>query len=543
MAKATFSISKKNEVKSSLHLGQKIYDNLKVAFFDKVKSGEFFYRPVNTPSRAKIFKIKVYNGKTNPVWNKIIKPARSTLRSRKGVELIGETLHVPINLPGNRTVEIQFISTKKDHSGGGEDSDSDRSISATEKTVMQETVSLLFIKKALNGGGVGKTFKKWAGDSADCVVTDENFYKEIKKAWPNIDDNTDWQESFMAQGRKMLSVASAAGWDNFEFDRDTPGGFMDFINKIVVSKFKISKPDAWNPADIWMIKDEARVRERIKNAIEPLDPQGPFDQIAMLNEVMKSLFLSGNVIGVSLKLVTKPKKGAHWKVYNVEHPKFTRHTQYRDFILSLGQGTDIKSNCFLALNFKSGGKPPFATQELKFWLYDGNKKLFEYVIKGVNSSTSHCNMKFEPKDIARNKAFMGKSPVAQVRKLMTKMNIGAQSDKLKGFDNDHSTFPRDLASFLNSPVHASSSKNIYVYMWSKIKNKVTTNIDTEKEFMDNMTLQYASMAPFAQQKLMELNFIYVILNMREGERNKFLTAMLAYAEKFGKKYGPFGKLY
>ena len=63
--------------------------------------------------------------------NRIVKPSRSALRSRKGVELIGETLHVPVHLPGNRTVDVQFISTKKDHAGGGENSDSDRNIFIT----------------------------------------------------------------------------------------------------------------------------------------------------------------------------------------------------------------------------------------------------------------------------------------------------------------------------------------------------------------------------------------------------------------------------
>ena len=77
-----------------------------------------------------------------------------------------------------------------------------------------------------------------------------------------------------------------------------------------------------------------------------------------------------------------------------------------------------------------------------------------------------------------------------------------------------------------------------------ISSKVTTNINSEEEFMKNMTLQYASMAPFAQQKLMELNFIYVVLEkLTKDKRNQMLTDMLAYAEKFGDKYGPFGKLY
>jgi len=534
MAAAKIPITTKNEVKTSLHLGQKIYDNLKVAFFDKVKNGEFFFVPVNTPSRAKVFVIKVYNGKKNKVWDRVVKPTRSALRSRKGSNLVGELLHVPIKLPGDRIVDVQFKATGKDHSkieSGG-----------PTKTSMQENVSLLFIKKALNGGGVGKTYDQWEGDTDRCVVNDKRFFRKIVKTWPDVVDNTDWQESFMAQSKKMLDVASRAGWDEFKFDRDKKGGFMKWIENIIITKYKIIKPDSWNPADIWMIKDETDVRKKIKNAIQLSKPQHPFDQIGLLNEIMQSLFISGDLIGVSLKLVTKPKQGAFWKVYNVEVPVFESETQRRDFICTLGpNGKNTKGSCFLALNFKSGKKPPFATQELKFWLYDGSKKIFEYVVKGVSSVTTHCNMKLEPKDIARSKAFMGKSPVPQVRKLMHDLGIGTQADKLKGFDNNHNSFPRDLAAFLDSPMHAGTKTNIYAYMWSQIKDQVTTNINSEKEFMDNMTLQYSVMAPFAQQKLMMLNFIYVILNFKE--RDKFLTTILAFAEKFGDKYGPFGKLY
>jgi|15BtaG_2_1085339.scaffolds.fasta_scaffold00877_7 hypothetical protein len=541
-----FDINTKSEIKTSRNLGKELYDNLKKPFFDKIESGQFYFKPVSNTTNAKLYVIKVYNGKDNKVWDKLVK--RGSLKDRKRSEFIKPTeLNVPIqvkNTGTKREVIVRFVATGRDHSGGGENSDSNKVISPTEKTVMQETASLLFIQKALNGGGQGKVFRKWAGESQDCVTADKEFYKKIKKAYPMIDDNTDWQQSFMAQGRKMLTVAAAAGWSEMEFDRDKPGGFMRFIERIIVDKFKISKPDAWNPADIWMVKDEARVRKKIEKAIKNIHPTSAFGQIGILNEIMKAEFVAGRIIGVSLKLVTKPKQGAHWKVYNVEHPAFTRHTQTRDYIVTIGpNGGQTKSNCFLALNFKNGKTPPFATQELKFWLYNGSKKSYEYVVKGVSSVKAPCNMKFEPKDVERSKAFMGKSPVPQVRQLMKDYGVGGdKSDRLLGFDNQHSSYPKDLEAFLNAPKTA--GKNIYTHMWSKISSKVTTNINSEEEFMKNMTLQYASMAPFAQQKLMELNFIYVVLEkLTKDKRNQMLTDMLAYAEKFGEKYGPFGKLY
>jgi len=534
-----FSVNTKTEIKNTNNLGKELYDNLKKAFFDKVESGQFYFKP----AKKDLYMIKVYNGKENKVWDKVIK--RGSLKDRQGTNWFKpEELDVPIQVKKTgkiRQVIVRFISTRRDHSGGGDNSDSSRVISSTELTVMQENASLLFIQKALNGGGKGKVFSKWAGETQDCVTADKKFYESIKEVYPVVDDNTDWQHSFMAQGRKMLTVAAQAGWSQMEFDRDKPDGFMRYIEKIIVKKYKISKPDAWNPADIWMVKNEHLVRAKIDKAIKDISPVGAFDQIGILNEIMKAEFIAGRIIGISLKLVTKPKQGALWKVYNVEHPAFTSETQSRDYVCTLG----AKNTIFLALNFKNGKGPPFGTQELKFWLYAGGEKAYEFVVKGVTSTKEHCNMKFEPKDTKRTKSRMGKSPVGQVRDLMNSNAYkigGNKSDRLLGFDNNHTSYPKSLKEFQDAPKTA--GKNIYAHMWSEIKKEVTTNINTEEEFMNNMRIGFEQAPSFAQQKLMELNFIYVVLKkLTVNKRHQMLTSMLAMAEKFGDKYGPFGKLY
>ena len=154
-------------------------------------------------------------------------------------------------------------------------------------------------------------------------------------------------------------------------------------------------------------------------------------------------------------------------------------------------------------------------------------------------------MKFEPKDTKRTKSRMGKSPVGQVRDLMNSNAYkigGNKSDRLLGFDNNHTSYPKSLKEFQDAPKTA--GKNIYAHMWSEIKKEVTTNINTEEEFMNNMRIGFEQAPSFAQQKLMELNFIYVVLKkLTVNKRHQMLTSMLAMAEKFGDKYGPFGKLY
>jgi len=154
-------------------------------------------------------------------------------------------------------------------------------------------------------------------------------------------------------------------------------------------------------------------------------------------------------------------------------------------------------------------------------------------------------MKFEPKDTKRTKSRMGKATVGQVRDLMNSVDYnvgGSKSNRLQGFDNEHSSYPKNLKEFQDAPTIG--TKNIYAHMWKKIEGLVTTNISSEKEFMDNMRVGFAEAPPFAQQKLMELNFIYVILiKLTADKRHQMLTDMLGMAEKFGDKHGPFGKLY
>ena len=54
----------------------------------------------------------------------------------------------------------------------------------------------------------------------------------------------------------MLSEYSNPGWTLF--DRDDKNGFMNYITNLVKAKFGIAKKDAWNPADIWLIKSNRR---------------------------------------------------------------------------------------------------------------------------------------------------------------------------------------------------------------------------------------------------------------------------------------------
>ena len=518
---AKFDISTKKELQYASNLGKGLFDNLKAVFFSKIKNGEFFY--AKRATSKSVHKIKVYNGVKNPVWDKLID--RGLVRKRKTAKFIPgkKELEVRVSIKGKEEI-IRFIATGKKSNGGGENSPSKKTYSSTERTVFEEEVSLMFIKRAIEDN---KTYTKWAGDTPDCVVADKNFYKELKKVHPIIEDNTDWQESFMAQGRRMLEEARRGGWSEFKhYDRGSPKGFMDYITDVVKKYYNIPQKDTWNPADIWLVKDQRKVQEDIENTIKNSN-----GNIGVLNEVLKKMFITGRVIGISLKKITKPKQGAWWKIYNVEDPKFKEFTLKRDFKYEVGP------TILCRLNMKDGNKPPMATQETKLWLKEGGKDAFEFTIKGVQGVNKRSSLKFEPIDKQRAAARLGKSPVKKVRELMTDLNIGAKANKKQGFTNDHNVFPSNLADF-------KKDKKLYADMWEGISKKVTTGVRTKEEFIDNIELQYVANPNFAQQKLMQVNFLYVILKkLNKDQRDKFFSDLLFMAEKFGDKYGPFGKLY
>ena len=47
----------------------------------------------------------------------------------------------------------------------------------------------------------------------------------------------------------------------------------------------------------------------------------------------------------------------------------------------------------------------------------------------------------------------------------------------------------------------------------------------------------------ASSKLQQLRFLYALMNLSVNKRNDFCTSLIFTAEKAGKRYGPYGKIY
>ena len=131
-----------------------------------------------------------------------------------------------------------------------------KTLSAAELTRQQELGSAWIFRRALKDN---IRYTKWQD------ILNDPKYEELggkNGIYPTVDK--DWLETFFLQQQKMLQEFSDSSFT--EFNREY--GFMKFISEVVKNKFGISKKDAWDPADIWCIKNEKKVISEITSIMK-----------------------------------------------------------------------------------------------------------------------------------------------------------------------------------------------------------------------------------------------------------------------------------
>ena len=371
-----------------------------------------------------------------------------------------------------------------------------KSYSAAELTKMQELGSAWIFRRVLNDN------QKYS--SPEDIVKDKK-YGELLKIYPAIND--EWLKTFYAQQKTMFREFSPSKFT--EFNRD--GGFMDFITELVRTKFKISKKDSWDPADIWCVQNEAKVIADIKKVVE----DGKASSLLELNALMRTLYKQRRLVGVSLKLISG--KEAKYEEVNINEEDFPDKKNYNFNISSM--------KC--PLNLKNGTQ--FATQDTRI-IVDGDGVKYDFQIK-ANSTSGYNNLKFEPTSSAGTKARLGKTPLDLLAKLLKDYNIP--------FKNNHKEYPMTLAEF-NDKTSLEYAKKAYQTISAA---GVDTGVKTVDEFVSNMQKVFTVEPHTANSKLMQINFLYNITSMKKEERDNLLTDMCFLAQKKGSQFGPFGKLY
>ena len=379
--------------------------------------------------------------------------------------------------------------------------------SATELTEMQEKTSAWIFDKALN---YNKKYK-----SPDDILNDDKFKKAIigtptkKGLYPFV--TKEWIDSFYKQQKSFLDEFSDAKFKEFS----VKGGFMDFVSKLVNQKYGISKKDAWDPADVWCVQNETQVIKLIKDAVQNSD------EIEMLNTQLRTLFKERKVVGISLKLVDKRVPKARYQEVNIEegvlftsgkHPSFTITDMRCDFVLR-------NDNTFKAAN---------ATI---LFLVKYTKETVKYTLTVRTSGRTYRpgNLIFEFQEPGGS-AQIGKAPVELVYE-------AAKRNKMD-FINKWQDYPSTAPEFVKE-------EKQYKDMFNVVNKKVTTGLTNDKEFSENILKQIIDPENYGttNSKLMQIKFLYEITKLSEKKTEKFITDLFFLAEKRGKGFGPFGKLY
>jgi hypothetical protein len=379
--------------------------------------------------------------------------------------------------------------------------------SATELTEMQEKTSAWIFDQALN---YNKKYK-----SPDDILNDDKFKKAIigtpskKGIYPFV--TKEWIDSFYKQQKSFLDEFSDAKFKEFS----VKGGFMDFVSKLVNQKYGISKKDAWDPADVWCVQNETQVIKLVKDAVQNSD------EIEMLNTQLRTLFKERKVVGISLKLVDKRVPKARYQEVNIEegvlftsgkHPSFTITDMRCDFVLR-------NDNTFKAANATISFLVKYTKETVKYTL----------TVRTSGRTYRPGNLIFEFQEPGGS-AQIGKAPVELVYE-------AAKRNKMD-FVNKWQDYPSSAPEFVKE-------EKRYKDMFNVVNKNVETGLTNDKEFSENILKQIIDTENYGttNSKLMQLKFLYEITKLSEKKTEKFITDLFFLAEKRGKGFGPFGKLY
>lgn len=387
----------------------------------------------------------------------------------------------------------------------------------------------------------------------DILAKEEKQLKKIFKVPENKDfPYEEWLQSFYHQQKVMLEKYGSPKFSRF----DRNGGFMEYISKLVNTKFGISKKDTWDPADIWAVDGpQSEIEKIINKSLEAFPDykdlkkqysgnQNLLDDklrlgIIKLNSVLIDLLKKEKVIGISLKLTDKNASIEEVNVQVVD-AIVKNNKALIDTVTSPFEC--IPSKDFVC-NFEiPTGKNTF-TQDVRIKIRDEDGGEYNFQIKANSSeSTNGSNLKFEATIKGKAKARAGKVPVDILEKFISKMNLNTGS--IGKFTNNYSKYPRTVGEFAEK---LDDYKKMYQEMTAK---GISFGVD-EKTFISNISKSFSdknkAVITNATCKLMGLHFMYMLsCVMTEEQMKTLLTDMAFLSQKKNTRsldtFGPFIKI-
>ena len=434
-----------------------------------------------------------------------------------------------------------------------------KKVSDATYTQMQELGSAWVFKRAIQDN---KIF-----NSPDDILNDKATFDEIKKIWKTVgrcefgDLNQDysWVDNFYKQQKTLLKKIGKPSFTEFcrSSDYVLPGSkkgetFMEWVSDLVKKEFQISQKDNWNPADIWLIQNEAKWRREITKAYDNRDVRKKRTieaELAKFNAIFRGLFRSRQIVGISLKKISG--KTAQWKEVNVTEKFFKKleatHMKLTEAKCLLGTkriDPDKAKKDIARKKFRGLPDAATLTQDTVLLITDpglaGEPGAKYRVQIKANDSTKFSNLKWEPTITSATGARLGKATVELVLDLMKSYNI------LRYYEPDNKKYPRNKTEFgeveddyRDIIEELVRDRFIDVGPIGSGQVAVETAIINLKETFD----QNRSQPWVAVSKLQQLRFLYALMTLSDRDRNDFCTSLIFTAEKAGRRYGPYGKLY
>ena len=364
------------------------------------------------------------------------------------------------------------------------------------KTEMQEKGTTIILENVLNGNA---EFKKEAD-----IMKHTKTARELRATFKGVEHLLDnWTWTFFQQQEQFIKEYSNKKWSEFEYGDKS---FVKFFTDEILPKVSRSgggkadagKYTAWNPADIWAVRNKKEVQKRLKGAIDDPTPQSLIEINTILVELMEKN--PPDLVGISLKMV-KYKNNAHVRLFNVDTSPILR--KLKSFI-PLEQYTmkDIHFEPDNIINLKA------VTTYVNY-----KDKDFS-----INITRSNQNMSFNTQ-IKNAAAQGGQTPIDMVVSMLKNP---------PNFKKNQTNYPQTAQKF-------DTKQDEYKKMWELVSKhcKVTPKI-TWEEWVSEMNNLYNTDPRDAKVTLMQLTFWYDAIT-KFGKNNKksaeFWTDMLYFGMK------------
>ncbi len=434
---------------------------------------------------------------------------------------------------------IKFLGDDKLKYQEGQFARGTSSVNAALRTKLQEKGSAYIFDLAINRNVV---FNTWKEIKTKPIGNGRTAYDGLADIWredanlPGVED--EWILNFYKQHKVLLPKVGNARFHDVNRD----GGFMEWITDFVVNEFGHvigSKKDNWNPADVWLIRDEDKIKAAIKSKtgrfgvknVAMRDNRSSAEaQLAQLNQIMRSLWKQKYLMGISLK---KVEGSAKFEEVNTSQ-KFLDEVSKISKMGSFQLGKTGKGEPVCNMRTKEGKRRNTVT-----WDSDdcrvrvlGWGKVYDFQIK--RNSTDHDkfdNLKFEATDIAKGSARVGKAATFMVSDLLASQGVS--------YSNKSIDFPRDLNAFDDSMERDYKQKLRLLQ-----RNGVDIGTSVEQALKNIKLVMHESNYPGAgNSKLMQISWLHKLYSLDQLKRDKIGTDMFFYASKTGKRFGPHGKIY